>query len=217
MKNKRSGFTIVELLAVVAILAVLLGLVGTAAASAIKDARGKKIAAMKHAWKSAITAYYAQKGQWPDALERKINDANETLVTFGENDISELNAFFQQIVKEAVDNNNALLDLSSVYVCTKKNIKGCNDNHGDKGGKCEHCDNAAHDCRKLGCFNGMEFTKARAKGKEVGDMAFGYPGVEHGCFRRFYIEYNTQTDSVRVMEHYTGCKKNGKDVFYDGV
>jgi len=176
--SRKSGFTIVELLAVVAILVVLLGLVGTAAAAAIRNAREKRADALVLAWKNAITSYYAQKGEWPTAIESAAKSKRDQIVKLNAN---EVNSVFQDVVNEALKKNNSLIDTSILFVCLKKNAQGCDDVH-------KHCN----------CPSAMEFTKALAMKKDVNGLAFGYPGVNKGKFRRFSISYNTQTDSISV-------------------
>jgi len=214
--KRRAGFTIVEMLVVIAVLAVLMGLVGTAATAAIRNARGKRADAMKRAWQGAITAYYAQKGEWPGALEEIAKSSNKTIVDLED---SELNSVFQEIVKETIDKANPLIDASALYVCRNSNVKGCNDLHDDGRPHNELEENRqsgcskVHACGSLNCAGGMDFTEARARGVSIGSMAFGYPGKKFGKFRRYYIRYNTQTDTVEVGTRYTECKYYDTDKY----
>lgn len=207
--TRRSGFTIVEMLIVIAVLAVLMGLVGTAATAAIRNARGKRADAMKRAWQGAITAYYAQKGEWPGALENAAKNSEETIVDL---DDGELNTVFQEIVKESIDKANPLIDVSALYVCRNASVKGCNDLHDSSVPHCDQEENAQSGCKKvhycgnLNCMGGMDFNEARARSIGISSMAFGYPGKRFGKFRRYYIRYNTQTDTVTVGTRYTDCK-----------
>ncbi len=204
--KRRSGFTIVEMLIVIAVLAVLMGLVGTAAMAAIRNARGKRADAMRRAWQGAITAYYAQKGEWPGALEDLAKSSTKTVVDL---DDSQLNSVFQELVKESIDKANPLIDTSALYVSRKADAKGCNDLHEDNRPHNEIDANTScskvHFCGNLNCVGGMDFTEARARGVSIGSMAFGYPGKRYGKFRRYYIRYNTQTDTVTVGIRYTEC------------
>ena len=212
--KRRSGFTIVEMLIVIAVLAVLMGLVGTAAMAAIRNARGKRADAMKRAWQGAITAYYAQKGEWPGALEDLAKNSTKTIVDLED---GQLNSVFQELVKESVDKANPLIDTSALYVCRKADVKGCNDLHEDSrphneidgGANCSK----VHFCGKMNCVGGMDFTEARARGVSIGAMAFGYPGKRYGKFRRYYIKYNTQTDTVTVGTRYTECTHYDTDKY----
>ncbi len=216
MMKRRSGFTIIEMLVVIAILAVLLGIVGTAATAAVRNARVKRSDAMKRAWQGAITSYYAQKGEWPGALENIAKTSNKTIVDLND---SELNQVFQAIAREAIDNANPLIDASALYVCRNSSVIGCNDLHGDnrphKDLDEEFHPNAScsksHFCGNLNCQGGLDFPKARASGVGISSMAFGYPGKYHGKFRRYYIRYNTQTDTVTVGTRYTECSYYDSD------
>ncbi len=199
--NRRSGFTIVEMLVVIAVLAILMGIVGMAATSAIRNARGRLADAMKQAWQGAINAYYAQKGEWPGSIESAAENSSETLVDLSD---SEINAVFQEIATESINKANPFIDVSALYVCRNSSVKGCNDLHDEN---CPHKDQSAnaksgcskvHYCGNLNCASGMDFNDARAKGVSISSMAFGYPGKKFGKFRRFYIRYNTQTDTVTV-------------------
>ena len=208
--RRRNGFTIIEMLVVIAILAVLLGIVGTAATAAVRNARVKRSDAMKRAWQGAITSYYAQKGEWPGALENLAKNSNKTIVDLSDN---ELNQVFQAIAKESIEKANPLIDVSALYVCRNSSVKGCNDLHGERS---QHKDlddefhpnsscTKVHFCGDQNCMGGLDFPKARASGVGIGSMAFGYPGKYHGKFRRYYIRYNTQTDAVMVGTRYTEC------------
>ena len=207
--SRRSGFTIVEMLVVVVVLSILLGIVGTAATAAIRNSRGKRADAMKRAWQGAITAYYAQKGEWPGALERIAKSSQNAIVDLED---GELNSVFQEIVKESIDKANPLIDTSALYVCRNASTKGCNDLHGDNRPHNEleeHADGRCskrHFCGDQNCPPGMDFTEARARGISISSLAFGYPGKRYGKFRRYFIQYNTQTDTVTVGTRYTECK-----------
>lgn len=211
MMRRRNGFTIIEMLVVIAVLSVLLGIVGTAASAAVRNARVKRADAMKRAWQGAITSYYAQKGEWPGALEGIAKSSSKTIVDLSD---GELNQVFQAIARESMEKANPLIDVSALYVCRNSSVKGCNDLHGESRPHNEldeefHPNSSCtknHFCGNLNCAGGLDFTKARASGVGVGAMAFGYPGKYHGKFRRYYIRYNTQTDSVMVGTRYTDCK-----------
>jgi len=208
MMRRRNGFTIIEMLVVIAILAVLLGIVGTAATAAVRNARVKRGNAMKRAWQGAITSYYAQKGEWPGALESIAKSSNKTIVDLND---GELNQVFQAVAKQSMEQANPLIDVSALYVCRNSSVIGCNDLHDESRPHNELDENACSSCKKnhfcgnLTCQGGLDFTKARASGVGIGSMAFGYPGKYHGKFRRYYIRYNTQTDSVTVGTRYTEC------------
>ena len=122
-------------------------------------------------------------------------------------------------MKEAIDKANPLIDTSALYVCRKTDVKGCNDLHEDSRAHNDLDENRlsgcskVHFCGNLGCAGGMDFTEARARGVGIGSMAFGYPGKRYGKFRRYYIKYNTQTDTVTVGTRYTDCKYYDTDKY----
>jgi len=197
MKTTRKAFTIVELLVVVAIIGILLGIVSVAANGALKNNRGKRAEAMRVVLQQGINAYYAKKGQWPDAIERVAKDMKgqekRTL------DPADADDVFQEIVKASVGSSATmhLLDASGLFVCEagklKNNSEGCYDNHADQTRK-DYCGNQK-------CVAGLDFSTAVKKGKKhisVSKMAFGFQGTENGRFRRFWITYNGRTDSVSV-------------------
>ncbi|MBR0313345.1 MAG: prepilin-type N-terminal cleavage/methylation domain-containing protein, partial [Oscillospiraceae bacterium] len=64
MKIKRNGFTIVEMLMVIGVLAVLTAIVTTAASSAVRQARTRRIEAMRMMVQTGIATYRAQRGHW---------------------------------------------------------------------------------------------------------------------------------------------------------
>lgn len=69
MKNRRDGFTILELLLVVAVIAIIATLATGAAVKAIRNGREKRIDTMITTLEMAITTYRVQKGVWPFKLD----------------------------------------------------------------------------------------------------------------------------------------------------
>ena len=194
----RQGFTIVELLVVIAIIGVLLGIVSTATLGAIRGARAKRADAMCSVLNQAIASYYAQKGQWPDAIEQKArNMGNDETVTLTPDQADQV---FQEIVKKSVGSGATmqLVDAHALFVADSSKLKnggeGCYDNHDDKtfDSYCGNC----------GCAAGQDFSSATRKGAKktipVSSMAFGYQGTRQARFCRFWITYNGRTDSVTV-------------------
>jgi len=199
----RRGFTIVELLVVVAIISILLGIVSVAARGAMRNGRAKRADAMGRVLQQSIAAYYAKMGKWPDAIESKAGNtgdsANYTLTG------SEADAVFREIVKKSTGSSVSmpLVDASALFVADsgklKKSGEGCYDSHGDSSLKTF--------CGNQHCVNGVDFSVATKKGKShisINNMAFGYPAVKSGKFSRYWITYNSRTDSVTVS------RKNGK-------
>lgn len=198
MKLAKRGFTIVELLVVIAIIGILLGLVTMAANGAIKNARSKRASAMRTVLQQAIGAYYAQVGEWPEAIKSQADHmgGKETYVFSP----TETDAIFQQIVKSSVGASATmhLLDANGLFVADagklKNGGKGCFDNHGD--------DSKRSFCGNQHCIGGVDFSEAVKKGSKrklsVSSMAFGYQGEENGKFCRYWVTYNARTDSVSV-------------------
>lgn len=199
---RRRGFTIIELLTVVGIIAVLATIVVTASAGALRHARARRADAMRVSLEQAISAYYAQEGEWPDVIERYADDANEEVHTFSARDTDSI---FQDVVGKAYGKSKSarksvLVDASALFVCDKRNIKngekGCFDKHGKR--------NEANYCGDQHCINGIDFTlAANCNGKyyiPFDRMVFGYAGPTYGKFCRFWIKYNSKTDSVTVTK-----------------
>lgn len=197
---RRRGFTIIELLTVVGIIAVLATIVVTASAGALRHARARRADAMRVSLEQAISAYYAQEGKWPDVIENYADSADEEIHTFS---AQETDKIFQQVVGKAYGKSGArsvLVDASALFVCDSGRLgnggKGCFDRHGKR--------NEDNYCGDQRCINGLDFTlAANRNGKHYvnfGNMAFGYAGPTYGKFCRFWIKYNSKTDSVTVTK-----------------
>lgn len=192
------GFTIVELLVVISIIAILSTIVVIAAGGALKQSRSRRADAMRIALEQAVSAYYAQVGKWPDVIEQKAEAMDEETYTFSP---SETDAIFQKVVGKAYGKDgprSVLVDASALFVAnaTKlgNNHRGCSDNHTDR--------RKAGYCGDQRCIGGCDFTLAANRNAKnyvnFSNMAFGYAGKENGKFCRYWIEYNSKTDSVRV-------------------
>ena len=192
----KKGFTIVELLVVIAIIGVLLGIVTTAATSSVKNGRTRRAEAMAHAIQQAISSYYAQQGEWPSVIEsRSGNMGNKTKYTFSG---TEGDQIIREIVKKSVgaSASRPLIDAAALFVANANRVhgEGCFDVHSDRA-------SSAY-CGDKRCVTGVDFTMAANKDSKVhipvSSMAFGWQGRTNGKFCRFWITYNSQTDSVTV-------------------
>ena len=195
---RRRGFTIVELLAVVGIIAVLVSIVVIASAGAIRQARTRRADAMCSALQTALTAYYAQEGKWPDVIENYADDAKDDVHTFSASDTDKI---FQQVVGKGFGKSgkrSALLDSSALFVADTGRLgnsgKGCFDNHGNR--------RASNFCGDRHCVSGIDFALAANRNSKhyitFPRMAFGYAGPVYGRFCRFWVTYNAKADTVSV-------------------
>ena len=197
----KKGFTLVEMLVVIAVIGILGGIVTTAAVGAIKNGRSKRADAMCVALEQGIAAYYAQEGNWPDAIEKKAQSMDDATYTFTPD---EADSIFQDVVgcgfgKGHASHKAMLVDATALFVCDKSSVGnqqcGCYDNHSNKKERKTYC-------AGMGCRNGIDFSEATKKGGKVripfSQMAFGFQGPENGKFCRFWITYNGQADSVSV-------------------
>ena len=198
LKPSQPGFTIVELLVVIAIIGILIGIVSTATIGAVRNGRAKRAEAMCSVLNQAIASYYAQKGEWPAAIEKYAKDMGEKeTVTLTQDDADQV---FREIVKASVGAGATmrLVDAHALFVIDSSKLKnsgeGCYDNHDD-----ETYDSY---CGNKGCANGIDFAMATRAGSKkkipLSNMAFGYQSTKQGKFSRFWIVYNGRTDSVTV-------------------
>ena len=200
---RRRGFTIVELLIVIAIIGILGGIVTTAAMGSIRGARSKRADSMRVALEQAIATYYAQEGKWPDVIEKKASSMDEPTYMFSPEETDQI---FQQVVGKGYGKSgrrSVLVDATALFVADRNAVRkangnrGCYDNHKNKKNSSTYCGG-----RK--CPTGVDFSTAIARsGKyhiRFADMVFGFQGTEEGKFRRFWIVYNGQTDSVQVTK-----------------
>ncbi len=177
MKRKH-GFTIVEMLMVIAVLAVLVGIVTTAASSAIRQARTRRTDAMKQVIQNGISVYYQQKGEWPGSLKNlSENGRGEERVFLLTSDQAQ--SAIREVVKESAGSvATPMMDVSGLFVA--KNGTS------EERGYGRDLKDAMHDSRKQ-------------KAIPLSSMVFGYPDSETGHFRKFWIEYNLDADSITVL------------------
>lgn len=183
----KRGFTIVELMVSVGIIAILLTIVIVAARGSLGKAREHRTEAMRVALEQAIAAYYAQAGEWPHAIEARIDSIRGNSYTFTE---SETDSIFREVVAKALGGAKGekatLVDVSALFVAKTAELR--------KGEKkwCAHCG------------PGCDFSELQSKGARVQDLvgqySFGYPCTDHGRFCRFGIRYNVKSDAVSVTK-----------------
>ena len=201
---RRRGFTIVELLVVIAVIAILMSIVVVAAQGAIRNARAKRASAMAVALESGLSAYYAQVGSWPDAIEAKAKSMTDDTYMFTADETDQI---FRQLLQKTFGKGQGqksmMVDATALFVVDRANLQrtrnsaGCYDNHRNPNLRHSYCGNQR-------CPHGVDFTEATRKGGkyriQLNNMAVGYPGTEFGCFRRFWLIYNAKTDSVSVSK-----------------
>ena len=198
IKQSHRAFTIVEIMVVVAILGILLGIVSVAVTGTVKNSRKRRADAMCSMFEQAIATYYQQEGKWPSQIESQSGSmGNSTKYTFSP---SETDAIMREIVEGSTGRNSKryLIDASALFVADANRLKnsgnGCYDNHSDRS--------SSSFCGNMHCINGVDFTAVSNPSSknhlDIGSMAFGYAGTKQGKFCRFWITYNSQTDSVTV-------------------
>lgn len=177
MKRSRSGFTIVEMLAVVGVIAILISIIVIAASGSIRSSRSRRTDVMRNALEQAIAAYYAQEGKWPPLIEANVDADGKDTVTFTG---SKADQIFQEVVGKGFGKGGSksmLIDASALYVC----------------------DAGSANSRKARGYEFSEVTGKNAKHRiGLSQMAFGYPEEEKGYFRRFKVVYNCRTDATTV-------------------
>lgn len=185
---KKNGFTIVEMLMVIAVLAVLVGIVTTAASSAIRQSRIRRTDAMRQVIQNGISVYYQQKGEWPGSLKSlSENGKGDERVFLLSSD--EAQSAIRAVVKESAGTTaTPMMDVSGLFVA--KNGTS------EERGYGRDLKDAMHDSKKQ-------------KAIPLSSMVFGYPDAKTGHFRKYWIEYNLDSDSIEVLTN--DEKKNNVD------
>ena len=189
MKNKRKGFTIVELLVVITVIGVLMGIVTTAASNSMAASRSKRATALCSLVQTGLATYYAQRGEWPEPLGSKVksgsfSSSNDEGVD-GQTDTdkyvltaSEVRQMVKALVEET-KKGNPMMDISGLFVSRDP---------GEKDGKGSGLD----------FMSAIRGTKRSKKKMNTSEMYFGYPDRDTGRFRRFKMVYSIPTDLVAV-------------------
>ena len=188
----KKAFTIVELLVVIAVIGVLLGMVTVAASDSVTASRVKRANALCAIVQTGLATYKAQKGHWPDSLQKKIDrgsyDSNDEGTVEGTNNRKSNDQMYvlkpaevRALVKALVDETkkgNPLIDVSGLYVSRKP---------GEWGGVDRGMD-------FMSAIRGTKWSKRKMKSSE---MYFGYPDWA-GRFRRFKMVYAIPNDHLTV-------------------
>ena len=187
--DARRGFTIVELLVVIAVIGVLMGIVTTAATASIREARGRRIVAMKNALQAGLAAYYAKNDKWPGQLANISNGASLTkeeleagciVLSDGQTD-----SIFRTLIEESTRKGGTpYLDVNGLFVAKSAPPSG-----GEK--------------KPEQVYRGRDYKAAANKNDKrsyipPGQMIIGYARKKSGYFRRYRISYNFRTDSASV-------------------
>lgn len=184
-RARTAGFTIVEMLMVIGILAVLMGIVTTAASAAIRQARERRTEASKAVIQSGIASYLAQKNYWPPKGGKLQSWADNGLDSGKHVDFlsaDEYDKMMYELAKVSVGSKKVspVMDFNGVVVATRTAA-------GKVGG---HSQNFSEAIKK---------NKKHGSTIKLNDMVFGYQEKETGRFRRYIVQYNADSDSVRVM------------------
>jgi len=181
----KKGFTIVELLMVVGILGILMTIVTTAAAGAVKQARGRRGDALVSMVQAGIATYYAQNDEWPafsgNGKKGNYKVAGEIDSERYELSESECDNVVRELVRKSVGSGaNPYLDVMGLFVA-KQGIVSAR-------------------------TYGLDFSEAIHGSKrspekmKIGQMMFGYPDKETGRFKRFKMVYSIPTDQLTVSK-----------------
>ena len=183
MSERKSGFTIVELLVVISVIGVLMSIVTVAATSAIRQSREHKMNSMKAVLRAGIMAYYARNDEWPGALKSisgRNTDSSE--VTLSD---SEAQNVFTTLIEESLKPDNApYLDVNGLFVAKSAPPSGAEKSREEVA--------RGHD------FKSAANRSDKRSFISTREMIVGYARKKSGYFRRFKISYNFETDSVSV-------------------
>lgn len=205
MKNKRRGFTIVELLVVIGIIIVLMGIVTTAASESMKASRKRRADALFALVQSGLAAYHAQRDEWPIDFKGRVGNHKTGADSIDENQYdltaSEVRECVRKIVESAKE-GNPLIDVSGLWVSR---------GDGESGGAGEGGANGGSSRRGVGMdfMTAIHGSRKSSKKMKLGEMYFGYPDEESGAFTRFGMGYSIPADQMTVGKRsdYLGNKK----------
>ena len=176
-RGGRGGFTIVELLMVIAVLAALMGIVTTGAVAAVRSARDRRATAMRATLQAGLASYYAQNDKWPGELnnyaEKGSASGTDRTVLLSP---TETDNVFTELVRESIKRGSSpYLDPSGLFAAMKSTG------------------------RKRYGNDFRDVLKKHRNNWQTTFKAFGYPDQNGAYFRRFWIEYNFETDQAVVM------------------
>jgi len=169
---KRRGFTIVELIMVIGIISMLITISTTAIMGSIRSARKQRASALCTLVEQGITAYYAQKDEWPVEPGEPQNNKD-----YYEFTADEVRTSIKKVVLE-MKNNNPLMDVSGLFVATSDGAKA----------------------RGMDFMDAVHGTKHHRDKVKVSQMYFGYPDADSGLFRCFTMRYYPNSDTIKVLQ-----------------
>ena len=216
-KNLKSGFTIVELLVVIAIIAILAGAITMGVNGMFYKSRIGRAKAMRNMIQSGIETYYARKGEWPKAINSKVDSAKDDSVELSADEVDKC---IYEIVKASVGSAaHPVMDPSGLFVAQNVDQYGCTDIHKSWSKAVDQgvVLSSDHQCNGK-CARGRDFSEAVKKKSKfhipLASMNFGYQGPNYGRFCRFRIYYYPKSDTVKVYlqkatEYYSKKYRNG--------
>ena len=227
--GSRKGFTIVELLVVIAIISILAGAITMGVNGMFYKSRLNRARAIRNMLQSGLETYYAQRGVWPDPIQKKATqDTREDEVRLN---AEETDQCFRKLVEESSGAKaSPVVDPSGFVVAKGIDEYGCTDIHKTWSGRIKvgsgtvsvqnHVfgkDSGNHPCSGK-CKRGRDYIDATKKGSSDkihrNEMNFGYVGPNNGRFCRFRLYYYPKSDTVKVLlqpanEHYCIKHRNG--------
>ena len=217
IEQAKRGFTIVELLVVIAIIAILAGAITMGVNGMFYKSRLGRAKAMRNMIQSGIETYYARKGEWPKAINSKVDNAKSDSIELSS---TEVDNCIYEIVKASVGSaGHPVMDPSGLFVAQNIGQYGCTDIHKNWSRAVDRgvVSTSDHKCSGK-CARGRDFSEAVKKRSKfhipLASMNFGYQGPNYGRFCRFRIFYYPKSDTVKVYlqkanEYYHIKYRNG--------
>jgi prepilin-type N-terminal cleavage/methylation domain-containing protein len=171
MKNRKKGFTLVELMLVIAVMAILATLSIGGFMKILRNAREKRINAMRDSLELALVNFRGHQGRWPVGL--KPARQGDYIVTFRGSDqqgAAKNWEVFEEIVKDGKY-------LSAADYLTRINGQGM----------------------VVSLQEAIDGKDKRGRSLPGGTKPLGYANpLNQRTFHYFYVEFNLLTDSAKV-------------------